>query len=593
MLIFSKNKKGGVAVEPLKVARTVVTEVLVVGGGGAAAKAALTASQTGASVRMAVKSSWLKSGSTATAFSELLAIAAAIGHGDERDEPEVHYQDTMDAGRGFIDPKLVRTLAEDAPKRINDLIELGLDFDKQKNGKLVQGMSDFATYPRTCRVNGVTARHILNIIAKELKTREVPIDEQMMVFQLVTDDQKRIVGAIGLDTVNNEFVFYQTPSVILACGGAHFLYTYGVGTPDMTGDGYAMAYQLGIPLVNMEFVQIGPALINPPVTLMSGPVWKTHPILSNQSGERFLEDNLPEGINVVDVYNHKAFPFTVSNHSFYLDTLVQKEFEKNPSPHGGVWCEMAPGSEAIVEEKMPKTKRVLKSKGIDVDTDKFEMGLVAQCMNGGAQISTVDGETDIKGLFIAGETAGGLRGPDRPGGNSLAEGQVFGYRTGKAAANYAAAAGEAVTSSDLCKEQLKNIQSWMQQSETGVQSVVDSITELRKNMYRNCLVIRNEKRLTEVWNFLIQTEQDLEHGKYALSLDNMKEALDLRNLLITAKSIVLSALLRKESRSCHYREDFPQKDDSSWKRSIRIIKKENSMAYELYVWPSEQAIGSR
>ncbi|WCK56416.1 FAD-binding protein [Aneurinibacillus sp. Ricciae_BoGa-3] len=578
--------------EEIKIAKTIATDVLVVGGGGAAAKAALTASQNGATVRMAVKSSWLKSGSTATAFSELLAIAAAIGHGDERDEPEIHYQDTMDAGRGFIDPKLVRTLAEDAPERINDLIELGLDFDKQKNGKLVQGMSDFATYPRTCRVNGVTARHILNIIARELKTREVPIDEQMMVFQLVTDEYKRIVGAIALDTVSNEFVFYQTPSVILACGGAHFLYTYGVGTPDMTGDGYAMAYQLGIPLVNMEFVQIGPGLINPPVTLLSGPVWKTHPILSNEMGERFLENNLPAEIDVKDVYNHKAFPFTVSNHSFYLDTLIQREFEKNPSPHGGVWCEMAPGSEAIVEEKMPKTKRVLKSKGIDVHTDKFEIGLVAQCMNGGAQISTVDGETDVQGLFIAGETAGGLRGPDRPGGNSLAEGQIFGYRTGKAAADYAAAAGAVTASADLCQQELQRIHTWLRRSEKGTIIVKETINELRKNMYRNCLVIRDEKRLTELWNFLVETEQDLEQGKFAVSAQTIKESLDLRNMIITAKSIALSALERKESRSCHYREDFPHKNDSNWKRSIRIVKNENGMTSELYEWPAEQKIGS-
>ncbi|WP_026691895.1 FAD-binding protein [Peribacillus kribbensis] len=577
-----------------EITRTITTDVLVVGGGGAAARAALTAYQTGAQVRIAVKSPWLKGGSTATAFSELLAIAAAIGHGDERDEPEIHYQDTMDAGRGFIHPELVRTLAEDAPKRINDLIELGLKFDKQKNGKLVQGMSDFATYPRTCRVNGVTARHILNIIAKELKKSQVPVDEHMMVFQLVTDSEKRIVGAIALDMEKNEFVFYQTPSVILATGGAHHLYTYGVGTPDMTGDGYAMAYQQGIPLVNMEFVQIGPGVINPPVTLLSGPVWKTQPILSNQKGVRFLEQNLPPGVHVKDVNNHKAFPFTISNKSFYLDTLIQRESEENPSPNGGVWCEMAPGSEAIVEEKMPKTKRVLKSKGIDVHSDKFEVGLVAQCMNGGAQITTQDGETDLLGLFIAGETAGGLRGPDRPGGNSLAEGQVFGYRTGKAAALYSLKQDSQLPSQEFCSKEFQSIVQWVENSQNGAKDVLESIGELRRIMYRNCLVIRSEARLKEAWDYLLQTEKDLEHGKYALTLDTIKSALELRNMIITAKSIVLAALTRTESRSCHFREDFPQKDDANWKRSIRIRKTDGTMAAEMYEWPEEHSkIGAK
>lgn len=577
--------------ERLKISRTVTTDVLVVGGGGAAAKAALTASQSGANVRIAVKSPWLKGGSTATAFSELLAIAAAIGHGDERDRPEIHYQDTMDAGRGFIDPKLVQILAEDAPKRIQDLIELGLNFDKQKNGKLVQGMSDFATYPRTCRVNGVTARHILNILARELKTSDVPIDEEMMVFQLLSDE-KRIIGAIALDITNHEFVYYETSAVILACGGAHYLYTYGVGTPDMTGDGYAMAYQLGIPLVNMEFVQIGPGLIDPSVTLLSGPVWKTHPVLTNPMGVRFLEKNLPSEISVEEVYNHKAFPFTISNPSFYLDTFIQRELEKNPSPNGGVWCEMAPHSEVLVEEKMPKTKRVLKSKGIDVHTGKFEIGLVAQCMNGGAQITGINGETAIQGLYIAGETAGGLRGPDRPGGNSLAEGQVFGYRTGQNAADYAST-NRKIASSEHCLRELQNIHSWIEGSQMGTKNIQQSIIQLKKQMYRNCLVIRSEERLLKVWNFLNETEQDLEHGNYVLNEKNLKEAFELRNMLISAKAICLAALVRKESRSCHYREDFPQKDDANWKKSIQIVRQEDTMTFEYYDWPAEQEIGSR
>lgn len=574
--------------EQLQISRKIVTDVLVVGGGGAAARAALTASGSGANIRMAVKSDWLNSGSTATAFSELLAIAAAIGHGDERDHPKIHYQDTMDAGLGFIDPELVWILAEDVPKRIEDLIELGLNFDKQKNGKLVQGMSDFATYPRTCRVNGVTARHILNILAKEIKARNIPVDEQMMIFRLLTDDQKRIIGALAYDSVNQEFVHYVTPSVILACGGAHYLYTYGVGTPDMTGDGYTMAYELGVPLVNMEFVQIGPAVINQPVTLLSGPVWKTHPVLFNQDEEQFLENYLPADVPLKEVYEHKAFPFTISNASFYLDSSIQREFEKNPSPSGGVWGRMAPGSESLVEEKMPKTKRVLKSRGIDVDKEPFEVGLVSQCMNGGAQIISADGETCIEGLFIAGETAGGLRGPDRPGGNSLAEGQVFGYRTGKAAARYAAKAEQENSSLVACGQELQSIQQWLEVSQKGSKDVEEAIIELKKNMSRNCLIIRNEERLNEAWKFLDLTEKDLERGEYKINKDNIKRAIELRNMITTAKSIVWSAQLRKESRSCHYREDYPIKDDTHWKGSMRIIKKEDSMTHDFYHWPTER-----
>src|SRR5206468_694573 len=135
------------------------------------------------------------------------------------------------------------------------------------------------------------------------------------------------------------------------------------------------------------------------------------------------------------------------------------------------------------------------------------------------------------------------RGPDRPGGNSLAEGQVFGYRTGKAAAAYAAKMDQTFMALEQGQKELQKLQKWIENGAKGTKNVSESIRELRRNMYRNCLVIRNEKRLTEALDFLNQTEQDLQQGKYALDLTNIREALDLRNMIISAKSIVLAALL--------------------------------------------------
>lgn len=571
-----------------RIAKEINADVLVIGGGGAAARAALSAKQAGADVRMAVKSKWLKSGSTATAFSELLSIAAAIGHGDERDHPEIHYSDTMESGEGFIDPELVWGLAHEVPDRIYDLIDLGLDFDKQPNGKLVQGMSDYATYPRTCRVNGVTARHILNILAKRLKELDVPVDEDMMIFDILTDDNKKVTGALGWHQATQEIVLYRTPTVIFACGGSHGIYKYGVGTPDMTGDGYAMAYQLGLPLINMEFVQIGPASLFPSITLLSGPVWKTNPDLTNGKGEAIFERILPEGVTVEEVYKEKVFPFSVSNVSFYLDTSIQRESENNPSPRGGVWYEKRPGTDDLIESKMPKTKRVLKSKGTDLDQDRFEIGLISQCNNGGVQILNMNCETDVAGLYVAGETAGGLRGPDRPGGNSLAEGQVFGHRAGTASAQYAK---QQTTKPDMqlqATTQMSSYHAWLQKSAHGAKSIQEAADSVRDMMHKNCLVIRSEQRLSEAWDFLCSLETDLLNGEYYIDDSQFAKAKELHHMLITAKIIVLSARERKESRSCHYREDFPKKNDNDWKKSIRVQCSEGKMTTDFYVWPTEK-----
>ncbi|CAH0291294.1 L-aspartate oxidase [Peribacillus simplex] len=568
----------------LKIGRIIETDVLVVGGGGAAARAALSSVESGVSVRIAVKSKWLGSGSTATAFSELLAIAAAIGHADERDHPEIHYEDTLDAGRGFIDPELVWTLASEVPDRIQDLRNIGLNFDKEENGKLVQGMSDFATYPRTCRVNGVTARHILVALAKQIKKHNVPIDENIMVFKLLIDKNKSISGALGINRDTKEIILYKTPSIILACGGAHHVYKYGVGTPDMTGNGYAMAYELGIPLINMEFIQIGPGVINPSITLLSGPVWKSKPILTNTKGENILKKHVPPHVKLEDVYNQKVFPFTISTAAYYLDTSIQKELELNPTPNGGVWCTMPDGSEGIVEQKMPKTKGVLKSKGIDVFKDQFEIALVAQCMNGGALIESPDGTTNISGLFIAGETAGGVRGPDRPGGNSLAEGQVFGYRTGKAAAAHA---DKKEITENPEKESLAVLDdlSELISISKGEKELNDAINLLKETMYKNCLVIRNDKRLNVALTLIDELERSIVNGDFNIDENNLFTAIDLKHMLVTSRAIVISAKARTESRSCHYREDYPEKDDLNWINSIYVTQIDGEMQINTRHWP--------
>ncbi|KIL45249.1 FAD-binding protein [Jeotgalibacillus soli] len=570
-----------------KIDRIIETDVLVVGGGGAAARAALSAVEAGAEIRVAVKSKWLGGGSTATAFSELLAIAAAIGHADERDQPEIHYEDTLDAGRGFIDPELVWALASEVPDRIQDLINIGLNFDKQENGKLVQGMSDFATYPRTCRVNGVTARHILVALSKQIKNNGVPIDEHTAVFKLVTDENNNISGALAINVETKELILYKTPSVILACGGAQHVYKYAVGTAEMIGNGYAMAYELGIPLINMEFIQIGPAAIKPSITLLSGPVWRTKPILKNNKGEEIFSKYVPSHIDIDNVYKEKVFPFTISSDAFYFDTSIQKEMEAYPTPNGGVWGTMPPGSEEIVEQNMPKTNGVLKAKGIDIFKDQFEVALIAQCMNGGALIETPDGLTKVPGLFIAGETAGGLRGPDRPGGNSLAEGQVFGHRTGNAAAAHSKQHTITSNVEQAAAKLLAPLNEWIEKS-IGNKDLNEAIQSLKDNMYKNCLIIRNEDRLNAALSHINELEKALNAGEFKLDESSFSAAIDFKHMLITAKSIVISAQARTESRSCHFREDYPEKDDTNWIKSIYVVEEENEMIVKTKNWPDQR-----
>lgn len=563
------------------------TDVLVVGGGGAAARAGLSASLAGATVRLAVKSRFLKGGSTATAFSELLSIAAATGDQDPRDEPLIHYQDTMNAGRGFVNPTLVRTLAEESPHRLRDLVNLGLQLDRQANGRLRQALSDFATYPRACRADGVTSRNMLRTLARHLSSRQVPIDEEVMIFRILTDDAG-VSGALGIARRTGRVCYYRTRAVVLATGGAYHLYRHAVGTPEMTGDGYGLALGLGLPLVNMEFVQIGPAVIHPSVVLLSGPVWKTHPELCLASRRPLFQGALPEGITTDAVLDHKAFPFTSSNPSFYLDTAIQRAAELDPTAHGGVWCRFPADRAELMESRMPKTKRMLLSRGIDPFQD-MEVGLVAQCMNGGVPMRSSDGETDLPGLFAVGEVAGGVRGPDRPGGNSLAEGQVFGHRAGTRAAETSRLSPRSVPAPRLGSG-LEDLNRWLHRGRHAG-AVLSQYTELLKHtMSTRCLVIRDADGLRQGQETLSALRESLSQGFSDLSPALAVHALSLQNMLMSAETILTAAGHRTESRSGHYREDFPERDDQRWLNSLAVHMSEPGVfRVHPWVWPDEEA----
>lgn len=139
---------------PIEIVK-IKADVVVVGGGGAASRAALSARQAGAAVRLVTKARFKTGGSTVHGASEAMSMGAA-GFGDRADSPKTHFEDTMQAGRGFIDPVLVQVLAEDAPERIKDLIRLGVQLDREADNNIKLIRNDYNTYARAVSVSGKT-----------------------------------------------------------------------------------------------------------------------------------------------------------------------------------------------------------------------------------------------------------------------------------------------------------------------------------------------------------------------------------------------------------------------------------------------------
>jgi len=224
--------------------------------------------------------------------------------------------------------------------------------------------------------------------------------------------------------------------------------------------------------------------------------------------------------------------------------------------------------------------RWMTAKGIDPRRDAMEVGIAFQCLNGGVRMTDTAASATISGLFVIGELAGGVRGPDRPGGNSLAESQVFGHRAGNGAARYAAARAETGTpDGEPVAERLAQAL----RPGTGFSAAVLA-EDLRRAMQTHCLVEKNAAGMAEALKIVHQIRELLAQGGGA-SPANVMDLLSLDNMATTAGIILAACLRRQESRSSHYRTDFPQRDDAGSAHSVVLQRDGNDIRFSALDYP--------
>ncbi|MFL9913161.1 FAD-binding protein [Paraburkholderia sp. RL17-337-BIB-A] len=545
---------------------TARADVVVVGGGGAASRAAVSAAQAGASVLVLAKAPVGSGGSTVHGASEIMSMGAS-GYGSAADNPTVHYEDTMRPAGGFVDRDLVRVLAEDAPARIADLIAMGVPFDRSDDGyKLIR--SDFGSYARALGVKGKTGKAFVNALADEAKKLGVETRHSVALIDLLRDASGRVSGVVGFDLNSRRLLVVTAGAVVLGTGGAHGLFSQQVSTAEMTGDGQAICFRHGAELVNMEFHQFGPAMVHPYVQLFSKSCFILHPKMLNRDGHEFLADYLPAGVTPEAVMDEKVFPFTISNESRYVDIAIASEIAQGRgTTRGAVQFSFADIPEERLAATIPNTLRWMRAKGLDPKRDLLDVGIAFQCLNGGVRMADTNAMSTIEGLFVIGELAGGVRGPDRPGGNSLAEGQVFGHRAGAGAAAFAsqsAAPGVADGAPLAARLEIAlkpNAGFDAQRIATG----------LRHSMQENCLVEKTEAGLKRALAAAQRSRQQFAAGGNASPADVL-DALTIENMATSAEVIVAACLERRESRSSHYRTDCPDRDDAHFGHALTITR---------------------
>ncbi|MBI2528249.1 MAG: FAD-binding protein [Candidatus Rokubacteria bacterium] len=536
----------------LHVDRVVSLEVLVAGGGGAAARAAVAAAQHGARTGLAVKGAVGRCGSTAVAFGEITQYAAAT---EPNDSPEQHFQDTVRAGKGLCDERLARVLAEEAPLRLRDLVEWGVKFERL--GDKIATTQGFAhrVYRGLALELGLE-RSLLVPILRQIRARDIPVFEHVMIARILVDGG-RVVGALGIDTKAREVVLFSTPAVVLAVGGAHELYATSATSGEMTGDGYAMAEEVGGEFVNMEFVQMGPCAFRPPYTAMAKPLWSLEPRLTNARGEEFLDRYLPKDVSRHDFFQTVEFPFTVHTIGRFLAIATASEvLAGRGTKRGGVFCDLTHLGARTIQDRIPFTHRFYRSHGVDLAKHRVEYAIAAHCFHGGVRINERC-ETSVPGLYAAGETAGGLRGPQRPAGNSLAEGQVFGYRAGKFAAVHARDAGvpEGKRTAALGRQSPL----WPYPAPRDGLAILSLKRKIQRLMSENAMVVKNAATLEVALSGLEQIEKE-DLPRLPVTRESLARAVAVKNLVRVGRRIVEASIARKESLGGFYRDDYPVRD---------------------------------
>lgn len=545
---------------------TLTTDVLVIGGGMAGCRAAIAAADYGGSVVLATKMPLNNGGASTFPVAEMAGYNA--GDPDIPGDVEKHYEDIVNAGQGMANPLLARILAENAPGTIAELEKWGVVFEKEGDGYYIF-KSCFATSPRTHVIRG-HGEPIVKAMSGQIQLRSnINVADDLTVLELDVRDG-RCCGAWAIKT-DGTFVHISAGAVVIASGGATQVFTRNLNPKDVSGDGYALAYDAGAELINMEFMQSGIGFSHPIVNMFNGYIWAAHPKLHNNLNEQFLGKYLPKGMtqeHVMDEHR-RHFPFSSSDDSKYLEVGIQKEIRAGGgSPNRGIYADLRHLTDDYIRSINDDcglhhmwyiARDYMREKGVDLNSQIVEIAVFAHAINGGVNIDESASST-LPGLYAAGEAAGGPHGADRLGGNMMVTCQVFGKIAGENAAKWAAQNKAATYSNMQPSEKIMQVLHKRLDNEI----LIKELQEINQN---NLLVCRSEESLSRVLQFTEDAAHELETAKTqdGVDTDNFR----LYAMLLSSRLMAKAALQRKESRGSHFREDYPQKDSLESKPAVQ------------------------
>jgi succinate dehydrogenase / fumarate reductase flavoprotein subunit len=571
-------------------------DVIIIGAGGAGLRAAIEAASKGLKVAVICKSLL---GKAHTVMAEG-GIAAAMGNVYPEDNWKVHFRDTMRGGKMLNNWRMAQLHAMEAPDRVKELESWGALFDRTKDGKILQRDFGGHRYARLAHVGDRTGLEIIRTLQYHGIHQGIDVYMECTITKLLKDGD-RIAGAFGYWRETGKFVLFRTKSVIVATGGIGKCWKITSNSWEGTGDGVMLALDAGASLIDIECQQFHPTgMVWPPSVrgiLVTEGVRGDGGTLRNSNKERFMFKYIPDFFKAETADNEAEadrWYADKKNNRRTPDLLPRDEVARaihseikagRGSPHGGAFLDIASRRDAdYIKKRLPSMyHQFMQLANVDITKDAMEVGPTAHYMNGGIRVEADTAATEVKGLYAAGEVAGGMHGSNRLGGNSLSDLLVFGRRAGLHASEYARnlASLPALDQTQLeqvskdCLEPFERI---------GSENPYTIHQELQDIMQSNVGIMREEADLKKALVKIDELNQRAQHVKIEGNRHynpGWHLALDLHSLLSVSEAVARAALERKESRGGHARLDYPKMDPNFAKVNVVVRKKGNELTTNL------------
>ena len=533
-------------------------DVLVIGAGLAGMRAAYTASQNGVDVAVVTKVYPVRSHSNAAQG----GINAALG--DRGDDWEDHAYDTVKGSDYLGDQDAIEVMCSEAGDEVISMENMGVIFNRDDEGRL--GVRSFGgqRQARTFFVADFTGQALLHVLHEQILRLGVRVYEEWFVLSLIMEEGA-CAGAVVMEMKTGDIHVIRAKAVIIAAGGLGRVFEPSTNALICTGDGMALAYQVGAPLMDMEMVQYHPTTLKSNGALLSEAARGEGAYLLNSEGQRFMERYAP---NMMELASRDV-----------VSRAEQTEINEGRGVDGCVLLDVRHLGEALIDEKLSQIRQL----GIDfANADMaYEPVPIRPGMHyqmGGIK-TDIDGLTNVPGLYAAGETACvSVHGGNRLGANSLLDTLVFGRRSGEHATDYVRSKQHANIDDRAADPDIARLQSILDRDGGG--ELFGAVRrELGETMNTHLAVFRDEDGMQAAFEKLshlrARYDKVVVHDKGKVFNTNLIFTLELGFMLDCAEAVILGALERRESRGAHTRTDMPDRDDDNWLKHILISRTED------------------